>query len=458
VVGGDALNDRSDAGVTPVEPVSTPTAEAPAYTTSPPERPEPPEAPDPPEAPEPPESPASAFERPQAPEDEPAPAPEQALASVPAAPPAPEAAETPRPAPEAFWHKPEPEELAEVHDTAWRYEPADDGQVYGDPYPEPAGGEPFGDEPLGDEAHEAHEADEAGPEQRIEPVVEPVLTLVDVPPPPPLQQPSTPSERTSLITDACPYLRSADGLWRSAVSERDLRCWGSAPPLPLTPETQDRLCRTPSHVRCEIFLGAQQARVTALAADHVSPEQLDGRFGLLVRPTPLILDRPVSLAAALPSRKPRTLAGIAVAGLAALVLAIVLVALLQGGGTGPQSTPTPLVAVGGSPSPAAGSGAVASSAETPSPSASDTLPASLAPETLPPSPSEATKTFRPPASLGPGESLPAGVARTYRVHKGDTLAAIAEKFGVTAKAIRDVNDLGDPPRLFFGQIINIPAP
>ena len=147
-----------------------------------------------------------------------------------------------------------------------------------------------------------------------------------------------------------------------AVSERDLRCWGSAPPLPLAPQTQDRLCRTPSHARCEIFLAAQQARVTALAADRVSPQQLDGRFGLLVRPTPLILDRPVSLAAALPSRKPRTFAGFAVAALAALVLAIVLVALLQGGGTGPQSTPTPLVAVGGSPSPATGSGALGSPA------------------------------------------------------------------------------------------------
>jgi LysM repeat protein len=322
-------------------------------------------------------------------------------------------------------------------------------QLYGEETPlyEPQIAEPAGastSEPIG-----------AGAVPGTESVVEPLLTLEEPPSQAAaFQQPLEQTERASLITDACPYLRSADGLWRSAVSERDLRCWGSAPPLPLAPQTQDRLCRTPAHVRCEIFLEAQQARVTALAADHVSPQQLDGRFGVLVRPTPLILDRPVSITAALPSRQPRTLAGFAVAGLAALVLGILLVALLQGGG-GPQATPTPLATIGGLPSPSPSSGAVGTPTVTPSPSTPETSPTSI-----PPSPPPATPNPQetPPPSLGPGESLPPGVARTYRVHRGDTLASIAQKFGVTPRQILAVNDLGDPPRLLFGQVINIPEP
>ncbi len=363
--------------------------------------------------------------------------------------------------PEVFWHKPDPSEQAAPD---W---PTNDvpyvgaAQVGAPPVdePQPAVYEP---QPT---VYEPAIAEPIGEPPGSEPIVEPVLTLAEPPPPAPFQQPLTPTERASLISDACPYLRSADGLWRSAVSERDLRCWGSAPPLPLAPQTQDRLCRTPTHVRCEIFLEAQQARITALAADRVSPQQLDGRFGLLVRPTPLILDRPVSLAAALPSRQPRTLAGIALAALAALVLAIVLVVLLQGGGTGPSATPTPLVAVGGSPSPAASSGVAETPGLTPPPSTTETQPPSPPPSqpplTAPPStpkPTKPPKSPNPSASAGPGESLPTGVAQTYRVHKGDTLASIAQKFGVTPKQILAVNDLGDPPRLLFGQTINIPAP
>ena len=41
---------------------------------------------------------------------------------------------------------------------------------------------------------------------------------------------------------------------------------------------------------------------------------------------------------------------------------------------------------------------------------------------------------------------------------GDTLGSIARKFGVTKAQLRAVNDLGNPPVLTLGQIINIPFP
>jgi LysM repeat protein len=67
----------------------------------------------------------------------------------------------------------------------------------------------------------------------------------------------------------------------------------------------------------------------------------------------------------------------------------------------------------------------------------------------------------PPAAtptIGPQPTSTPGIARRYRVHPGDTLAAIAAKFGVTRKQILAVNDLGDPPQLRFGVFINIPFP
>jgi LysM repeat protein len=44
---------------------------------------------------------------------------------------------------------------------------------------------------------------------------------------------------------------------------------------------------------------------------------------------------------------------------------------------------------------------------------------------------------------------------TYRVQKGDTLVAIASKFGTTAIAIRRLNDLANSD-LRIGQVLKIP--
>ena len=46
----------------------------------------------------------------------------------------------------------------------------------------------------------------------------------------------------------CPYLRSADGTWRSVVPQRGQRCWGQTPPAPLEPITQEG-CAAPRHTR-----------------------------------------------------------------------------------------------------------------------------------------------------------------------------------------------------------------
>jgi LysM repeat protein len=53
-------------------------------------------------------------------------------------------------------------------------------------------------------------------------------------------------------------------------------------------------------------------------------------------------------------------------------------------------------------------------------------------------------------------SGPTGGA-TYTVAAGDSLAAIADRFGTTVEAIVEANDIADPTRLAVGQVLAIPG-
>jgi LysM repeat protein len=53
-------------------------------------------------------------------------------------------------------------------------------------------------------------------------------------------------------------------------------------------------------------------------------------------------------------------------------------------------------------------------------------------------------------------SQPSVGARTYRVNSGDTLSAIAARFGVSVAAIQQLNGIKDPRLLQVGQVLRIP--
>lgn len=209
----------------------------------------------------------------------------------------------------------------------------------------------------------------------------------------------------------CPFLRAQDGSWRSASPARDHRCWATDPPSELPVLTQQRLCLMRAHDGCERFLHARELRSSALARERPGRDAegadlaADLAESRVSGPSPgmqRFLDGVGTL--------PRVVSVGAAAGVAGL---IVLGALAAGGGGAPAVSPSPM------PVPT----------ESARPGASPSAEAS-------------------PGAVGP---------RRYRVREGDTLRTIAERFGVSVRQIRAINDLGDPPRLEPGMVILVPA-
>lgn len=61
-----------------------------------------------------------------------------------------------------------------------------------------------------------------------------------------------------------------------------------------------------------------------------------------------------------------------------------------------------------------------------------------------------------PLSLAGGGS-PTSCATTYRVHRGDTLSAIAQRFGISIQRLANANDIENPDHIRAGQTLCIPA-
>ncbi len=62
-----------------------------------------------------------------------------------------------------------------------------------------------------------------------------------------------------------------------------------------------------------------------------------------------------------------------------------------------------------------------------------------------------------PAPRIVGEVSPPAVGFAYTVQPGDSLDAIAERFGATSEAIAEANGIADPTRLEVGQVLTVPG-
>jgi LysM repeat protein len=238
----------------------------------------------------------------------------------------------------------------------------------------------------------------------------------------------------------CPFLVADTGGWRLDMPTRDHRCAAFTPPASLSPEKQARLCLTPAHTGCATYLASLTARTERLGA---APVRRATRWGL-ARTTSVIEDpggiRARVMAVLLDRRRwPAIPAVILVTTLFVLALS----GFRAGVPTSPVATASPGVGAASSagtprvtPRPAGTSDAAASA------------PATAAPETAPPPTAKPTK--------APATPKPSATFRTYVVKAGDTLTAIAARFGTTVSAMVRLNDLPNRNSLSVGQVLRIP--
>jgi LysM repeat protein len=251
----------------------------------------------------------------------------------------------------------------------------------------------------------------------------------------PTPQPPAPAVDPAVeaaVPRGCPFLIAEPGGWRLDVPSRDHRCAAFAPSAPLAPEKQARLCLTPTHTECATFLASLEARRERLGAPT---EDRATRWGL-ARTTTVIEDtgglRARATAALLDRRR--------WPAVPAIILVTTLLTLALSGFRG------------FSPTPAATSGPVSPKPSTTTSPTSPPVPTGTPLASAPPS---TAPTTAPTPTLA-ATPAPSVVHRTYRVKAGDTLSAIASRFGVSIESIVRLNNLRNPNDLSIGQLLLIP--
>ena len=244
-------------------------------------------------------------------------------------------------------------------------------------------------------------------------------------PPDPGPRPRVLPSARDAVLGTCPYLTSAGGSWRATTPSRDHRCGAVDPPAAQTTEKQRRHCVSADHTHCTIYRAARDARATNLiaGADPVAIELADRRRRPIARTAPILLEPPRLVDQAVQFKLDRGPGQIALIGLMVVAFAVVALSRLAGGAA-PVAAPSVL------PSQVA-----VTPSRTPSP-------------TVAPSPS-ITPSITPSASAAPT------VRTTYKVVKGDTLLAIAKRFGTSPAKIRALNGMTSST-LRVGQVLKIP--
>jgi len=228
--------------------------------------------------------------------------------------------------------------------------------------------------------------------------------------------PSAPPASADGALAACPHLASVDGPWHGIAPSRAHRCRLLASGRP-TLDRQRAHCLTDAHVACPTWL------------------ETHGDGGPRARPGPFVPMAPVVLEGAgigLPTettaRRLAAPATVIVVGVALGALVLARGPLAPGSSAGGDDGPSPTPA--GTPGPA-----------TTAPSSGPTMPPTSAPTTRPePSPA-------PSATARP---------QTYKVRSGDTLTAIASRFGTTVAKIAALNNITNPSLIRVGRVLRIP--
>jgi LysM repeat protein len=241
-----------------------------------------------------------------------------------------------------------------------------------------------------------------------------------------MEEPATDEPRTEHAEGlVCPFLVSAAGPWRTAEPARDHRCSRLTRATHLDVVHQRRFCLGSGGPGCPHY-------VTARAP---------GRF---VSTLPVVVDRgPIT--ATLEQEGVRRLAAPATV----VIVGAALGALLLSRGPG-----APGPTAGGIGGPTLGTSTASSVAS--SPPASVELPQSPAPTTSPLLSSAPTASPLPSPTPGASPSPATTGGRTYTIRPGDTLGAIAAKFGTTTRVLAQLNGIANPGLIRAGEVLKLP--
>jgi LysM repeat protein len=250
-------------------------------------------------------------------------------------------------------------------------------------------------------------------------------------------RPSVDETGTPAGPRGCPFLLADGGGWRLDIPSREHECTAVSPAAALSLEKQARLCLTAAHTSCATYVASMEARGTRLgiaAPAHAT------RWGL-TRTTAVIQDAG--------GMRSRVSSAITDRGRWPAVPAVLLLTgLIVLGLSGLRGTPASSIAT-----PPA-TGPVIAATATAQPTAQHTaVPGTEAPTAEPTAPPSAAATAKP--SIVPPPT-PAASFRTYTVKNGDTLSAIASKFGTTSRAIADLNGIKVSTTLHAGDVLKIP--
>lgn len=227
----------------------------------------------------------------------------------------------------------------------------------------------------------------------------------------PARPPAAPGPAAAALA-ACPYLVSVDGPWHGAAPSRAHRCRLLASGRP-TLDRQRAHCLTAAHASCPTWL------------------ETHGDDGPRKRPGPFVQMAPVVLEGAGLGHSSDAAARRLVGPATVIVVGVALGALVLA--RGPLTPGSPGAGDdGASPTPA---GTMAPATATPS--GAPTVTPSERP----------TPTPHPTATPRP---------RTYKVRSGDTLSAIAARFGTTVAELAALNKITNPSLLRVGQVLKIP--
>lgn len=239
----------------------------------------------------------------------------------------------------------------------------------------------------------------------------------------------------------CPRLAfHADRRHAADIADADHVCTAQRPAQWLERSRQVELCLTGAHLDCPRFVDYQTRLAAHRHPDPAAPSLLFVSSRLTLHPEPMW--RGIAGRAAQPAGR-RLVAGLAGAAVLGVTAAAMVGAALPGVVAEVPASP----ARTSSPSPRASAPLIVPDDG----SAAPTLVATASPSAAT-TPTPIVTVTAPPATSAPT----AAPQQTYVVQSGDTLAAIAQTFGVGLEALQAANGISDPDEIAVGTVLVIP--